>query len=134
MTILNTVVHLISPFCHGKAMLSQYPCFLYMFVHWMLIYITFVIVSSFILIVVYIQKKIIMVKLIYVFNTFFQDRIYFRCGQFMAISLVTRGNEFNLMSRGVYQNVCGTELSKIVFDLADIPDDTRPICRAVSAD
>ena len=100
----------------------------------MLIYITFVIVSSFILIVVYIQKKIIMVKLIYVFNTFFQDRIYFCCGQFMAISLVTRGNEFNLMSRGVYQNVCGTELSKIVFDLADIPDDTRPICRAVSAD
>ena len=37
------------------------------------------------------------------------------------------------MSRAVYQYVCGTEISDIEFDLADVPEDARPICRAVSA-
>ena len=69
----------------------------------------------------------------YIIIFFFQDRIFFCCGQLMAISLVTRGNGFNLMSRAVYQYVCGTEISDIEFDLADVPEDARPICRAVSA-
>ena len=62
----------------------------------------------------------------------FQDGIYFRIGQLMAISFVTQGNGFNLMSRSMYKYICGTELSKIIFNMDDIPDDARPMCRAVS--
>ena len=64
---------------------------------------------------------------------FFQDCIFFRYGQLMAVSLVTRGNGFNLMSQSVYQYVCGIAISKIVFNLADFPDNAKSICRAVSA-
>ena len=81
--------------------------------------------KNFILIIVHVDLAI------YEFSVF-QDGIYFRIGQLMAISFVTQGNGFNLMSRSVYKYVCGTELSKIVFNMDDVPDDARPMCRAVS--
>ena len=60
-----------------------------------------------------------------------QDRVYFQMGQLMAISVVSSGNGFNLMSIPVYKYICGSELSTIVFQIEDLPSDVKTMCSEV---
>ena len=45
----------------------------------------------------------------------------------MAISLVSSGNGFNLMSVPIYKYICGKELSTIVFKTENLPSDVKTI-------
>ena len=51
----------------------------------------------------------------------------------MAISLVSNGNGFNLMSVPIYKYICGKELSTIVFKTEDLPSDVKTIYSEVCA-
>ena len=51
----------------------------------------------------------------------------------MAISLVSSGNGFNLMSVPIYKYICGSELSTIVFKTEDLPSDVKTIYNEVCA-
>ena len=51
----------------------------------------------------------------------------------MAISLVSSGNGFNLMSVPIYKYICGSELATIVFKTDDLPSDVKTIYSEVCA-